>query len=78
MPRMRTIKQAIQSIKEQDPGTCFSEWWLRRLVKSGELKCHKAGNRYLIDLDLLDRFLKTPPITEEVKQPYGIVRKINT
>lgn len=76
LPRMRTIKQAVQSIKESDPGSCFSEWWLRQLVKSGKLKCHRAGNRYLIDMDFLDEFLKNPPINLEVKQPYGIVRKI--
>ncbi|SHH87202.1 DNA-binding protein [Desulfosporosinus lacus] len=78
MAKMRTIKQAIQTIKEQDPGSCFSEWWLRQLVKSGKLKCHRAGNRYLIDLDSLSQFLENPPITEEVKQPYGTVRRITT
>lgn len=78
MAKMRTIKQAIQTIKEKDPGSCFSEWWLRQLVKSGKLKCHRAGNRYLVDIDSLDEFLKNPPIAEEVKQPYGIVRKITT
>lgn len=78
MARMRTIKQCIQAIKDQDPESCFSEWWLRQLVKSGKLKCHRAGNRYLIDMDFLDEFLKNPPITEEIKQPYGIVRKIVT
>lgn len=78
MSRMRTIKQAIQSIKEQDPETCFSEWWLRQIVKSGKLKCHRAGNRYLIDMDFLDEFLKNPPTVEEVKQPVGVVRKIGT
>lgn len=74
---MRTIKQAIQSIKESDPETCFSEWWLRKLVKSGKLKCHRAGNRYLIDIDSLDEFLKNPPVTVEVKR-LGILRKVNT
>lgn len=78
MARMRTIKQTVQQIKEHDPESCFSEWWLRQLVKSGKLKCHRAGNRYLIDMDYLDEFLKNPPINEEAKQQYGIVRKINS
>lgn len=78
MPRMRTIKQAIQTIKDMDPGSCFSEWWLRQLVKSGKLKCHRAGNRYLIDMDYLDEYLKTPQVDETIKQPYGIVRRITT
>jgi len=72
---MRTIKQAIQSIKEQDPESCFSEWYLRKIVKSGKLKCHRAGNRYLIDIDLLEEYLKNPPSIQEVK-PFGVLRKI--
>jgi hypothetical protein len=76
MARMRTIKQAIQSMKEHDPDSCFSEWWLRQLVKTGKLKCHRAGNRYLIDIDLLEEFLKNPPNKDDIK-PVGIIRKIN-
>jgi hypothetical protein len=72
---MRTIKQAVQSIKEQDPESCISEWWLRQLVKSGKLKCHKAGNKYLIDIDCLEEFLVNPP-SETLKKPLGILRKI--
>lgn len=77
MPRMRTITQAVQAIKQADPESSLSEWWLRQLVKFGKLKCHRAGNKYLIDLDFLEEFLKNPPSTEDVKQTYGIVRKIN-
>ena len=76
LPRMRTLKQAVHQIKQMDPETCVSEWWLRQLVKSSKLKYHRAGNRYLIDLDLLEEFLKNPPDTEEIKQPLGILRKI--
>lgn len=78
MPRMRTIKQAVQSIKEHDPESCFSEWWLRQLVKTGKLKYHKTGNRYLIDMDNLDDFLRNPPLTEKADHPYGIIRKIKS
>lgn len=78
MPRMRTINQAVQAIKALDPESSVSEWWLRQLVKSGKLKCHRAGNRYLIDIDFfLEEFLKNPSNTEETKKFYGVVRKIN-
>lgn len=76
MTRIRTIKQAVQSIKEQDPESCISEWWLRQLVKTGKFKCHRAGNRYVIDLDRLLEFLKNPPVEETAKKPLGILRKI--
>jgi len=75
MPRMRTITQAVQQIKQDDPASCISEWWLRQLVKSDKLKCHRAGNRYLIDMDLLEEYLRNPPIIQEVKQ-FGVLRKI--
>jgi len=78
LPRIRTIKQSIKSIKEQDPESCISEWWLRQLIKSDKIKCHRAGNRYLLDLDYLENYLKNPPITEEDKTPYGVIRKIVT
>lgn len=73
---MRTITQVIQHIKQLDPDSCVSEWWLRQLVRSGKLKSHRAGNRYLIDIDLLEEFLKNPPIKDDIK-PVGIIRKIN-
>jgi len=73
--RMRTISQTVQYIKQSDPESCLSEWYLRGLVKSGKLKCHKAGNRYLVNIDSLEEYLKNPPVTEG--QPYGIVRKIS-
>ena len=76
MARLRTIKQTILLIKEQDPETCLSEWYLRKLVKSGKLMCHRAGNRYLVGIESLENYLKNPPSTEVAKQPYGIVRKI--
>ncbi|WP_407308766.1 hypothetical protein [Desulfosporosinus sp. SB140] len=75
---MRSIKQAIQVIRDQDPESCISEWWLRQLVNSGKLKCHRAGNKVLIDLDFLEEFLRNPPVDKEIKQPIGVLRKIIT
>ena len=73
---MRTIKQAVQQIKQDDPESCISEWWIRQLVKSDKLKCHKAGNRHILDMEALEKFLKNPPTIEEVKQLSGVLRKI--
>lgn len=76
MPRMRTISQAIKYLKEKDPNCAISEWYLRTLLRSGKLKHHKAGNKYLINLDYLEEYLKNPPSYEE-DTPYGILRKVN-
>ena len=74
--RMRTIKQAVGEIKQEDPRSCVSEWYLRQLVKSGKLKCHKAGNKYLLDLDSLEEFLKNPPVIDKLGPQSGTLRRV--
>lgn len=77
MARMRTLKQAVQYLKQQDPGSCVSEWWLRQLAKSGRIKTHKAGSKYLLDLDYLINFLQNPPDeAREDDTSYGKLRKV--
>ena len=76
MARMRTIQKAVQHIKTQDPESALSEWYLRQLLRSGKLKHHKAGNKYLVDIDYLDEFLKNPVYEYEDKEQYGKLRKI--
>lgn len=78
MVRMRKIKEAVAYIKQQDPQSSISEWWIRTLIKQGKLKHHKAGNRILIDLDYFEQFLRNPPEEEkeETNNQYGTLRKI--
>lgn len=47
---IRTIDQAWQTLKENDPETAISKVALRRLVISGEIPSRKVGVKYLIDL----------------------------
>ncbi|MBV1759075.1 MAG: helix-turn-helix domain-containing protein [Dethiosulfatibacter sp.] len=56
MARMRTIKQTMKYLKEKDPNTSITEWWLRSMLRSGELRSHKAGNKYLVNLDYLEEY----------------------
>ncbi len=76
--RMRTIKAAIEYIKQQDPESSVTEWWTRQLVNKGKLRHHKAGNKILIDLDYFEEFLKNPPeeVLEPVSNEYGKLRRI--
>lgn len=57
MPRMRLIKEAFTELKERDPSTALTEYALRRMVKSGQVPSVCAGNRYLVNMDVLERFL---------------------
>lgn len=70
MPKIRTLSEAYQSIKEMDAETAITPNALRRLVVSGQVPCRKIGKKYLIDLDVLFEFLKgvTTERTESKKE----------
>ena len=77
MVRMRTIPEAIKALKAQDPDSYANEWWLRGLVHSGQLPCHHAGKRVLINLDALEAYLANPPApAAEPEMTTGKIRKI--
>ena len=78
MARIRTISETAIYIKTMDPDTTIGEWYIRKIIKSGKLKCHRAGNRFLVDLDRLEEYLANPP--EEIpidEVRYGRLRKIH-
>lgn len=58
-PRMRTITEAANWIREQDPDTAFTKTALRRLIVSGELPHVKVGQKYLVNMETLEAFLRT-------------------
>ena len=81
IPRMRTVKEAAQEIKQLDANTAVTETHIRRLALSGILPRVKAGKKYLINLDTLFEYLENP--TAEKFQPkqddhatVGGIRKI--
>jgi len=61
MPRIRTIDEACSEIKAMDPQSAFSAHRLRCMIKSGEFPAHRAGRRYLVNLDALLEYLENPP-----------------
>lgn len=58
MDKVRTIKGAIRDIKNQDPESPLTVSVLRRWILSGELPVIKTGNKYLINMEVLARFLE--------------------
>lgn len=75
---MRTIKQTMEYLKEKDSDTALTEWNLRNLLKSGKLKSHRAGNKYLINLDYLEEYLNNPEQaeTDAYNNGYGNLRQV--
>lgn len=59
-PRMRTISEAVSEIRAQDPQTAVTAYRVRQLILTGSLPSVRAGNKYLIDLDILLDYLKNP------------------
>ena len=63
VPKMRTIKECINEIKELDPHTAVTEYHLRQLT----IPRVKAGKKYLVNLDTVLEYLQNPT-AEKFKQ----------
>lgn len=57
LPRMRTLSEAAAWLRQQDPGTALTPTALRRLVVTGQVPSVRVGQKYLINLDVLEGFL---------------------
>ena len=51
VPKMRTVTKTVDELKRLDPGTCVTAYYIRQLIKKGELPVVWAGSRALINLD---------------------------
>ena len=60
IPVVLTVKDAVHKIKEECPGTAITANYLRQLIKDGILPELKAGNKVLINLDVLIEYLSNP------------------
>lgn len=58
MSRLRTINGVVEEYKARDPQTAITAFFIRQLVTTGQVPSIKSGNRYLIDLDILERFFE--------------------
>ena len=60
IPRMRTINEAAQELRQLDPNTAMSPYHIRRLCLDGVLPTVKAGKKILLDLDTLIEYMSDP------------------
>lgn len=54
--KIRTIAQAYEDIKADDPNTAITEYRIRKLVIDGVIPSTKSGTKYLINLDTLQKY----------------------
>ena len=55
MKRIRTIDQAYDEIKRQDPETAISRYLVRAMINDGTVPSIKNGKKKLVDVDVLER-----------------------
>ena len=60
IPKMRTVNEAAQELKQLDPNTAMSPYHIRRLCLDGVLPTVRAGKKLLLDLNLLIEYLTDP------------------
>lgn len=79
-PRLRTIREAACEIKSIDPNTAVTPYRIRQLILNGILPSVRAGNKYLLNLDLLLEYLNEPTADKfrqaETKEEIGKIRSI--
>ena len=51
IPRMRTAGKIVAEIKALDPDSEITEYWVRQLIKSGNIPVVRAGVKALVNLD---------------------------
>lgn len=51
IPRMRTAAKIVAEIRALDPGSEVTEYWVRQIIKSGEVPVVWAGCKALVNLD---------------------------
>ncbi len=77
LPRMRTIKEAVEELKAIDEKTAIREYYIRDLVNRNEIKYIRAGRKILINFDAFLEYLQAPPSTDEGIEDNSHGRKTN-
>ena len=59
MERIRTINEAVQMIRKEDPESRISAYMIRQLAYKEKICSIKSGNKVMIDFDSLLAFLQS-------------------
>lgn len=55
---IRTIKGAAAYLRDIDPQTPITENVIRAAILRGDLAAIKSGNKYLVNIEVLEEYLK--------------------
>lgn len=56
MQKIRTIKKALEEIRNEDPGTSITEYAIRNAIWNGEIRAKKVGVKNLVDVEEVKRY----------------------
>ena len=57
MRQVRTIKECVEVIRKEDPGTTINEWAIRRAIRDGSLAYKRNGKWFYVAVeDVKSRF----------------------
>ena len=74
--RMRTISEAAAEIRAADAQTGLTKTALRRLVTTGAIPSVKIGNKYLIQMELLESYMGGGIPAAPEQQIRGEIRRV--
>lgn len=75
--RIRTISEAAKWVQQTDPDSALTPTAIRRLVISGELPSRRVGNKYLLDLESLERYMAGDVVSAPKHSTgYGEIRPV--
>ncbi len=63
MCKFRTIPKALEYIKQNDPDSDISEFFIRKLAKTGKISTAHSGSKIYVDVDVLIAYLSGEEIT---------------
>lgn len=74
---MRTLDEAYTEIKQLDPNTAITKYYLRQLMLTGKVRCVMVGTtRRLVDLDSVLEYLSNPTAAQTEQPCNGKIRPI--
>ncbi len=59
MERIRTINEAVQMIRKEDPESRISAYMIRQLAYNEKIRSIKSGSKVMVDFDSLLAFLQS-------------------
>lgn len=57
IPRMRTVQQAAEEMRKNDPDTQVTAHYIRMLLLDGKIPYREAGKKRLLDMNDLEEFM---------------------